>query len=229
MILRYVRSVLIAATLTAPSANACEVALALTVDISGSVDREEFRLQMDGLAGALRDPTVAEALVSKKASVMLVQWTGTSRQQLSINWRSMANYEAVEAMAKAVETTPRAWRNFSTAIGDALTFTSAFFDKVPDCKRKVIDVSGDGYSNEGATPLQIRRNLQQDGFTINGLAIEGSAEDLTGYYRDNVIAGNGSFVMTANTFEEYPIRIKQKLFREVTNQLAALEASRKRF
>jgi Ca-activated chloride channel family protein len=220
---------LIAAFLTVPSVQACEVALALTVDISGSVDKEEFRLQMDGLAGALRDPTVAEALVSKKASVMLVQWTGTSRQKRSISWRSMADYEAVETMAEAVEKAPRAWRNFSTAIGDALTFTSAFFDEVSECKRKVIDVSGDGYSNEGTTPIQIRSHLQQEGFTINGLAIEGSAEDLTGYYRDNVIAGNGSFVMTANTFEEYPIRIKQKLFREVTNQLAALGVPLKRF
>jgi Ca-activated chloride channel family protein len=201
---------------------ACEVALALTVDISGSVDREEYALQMNGLAGALRDPTVSEALVSRKAKLMLVQWTGTSRQIISVPWRQISDYDDVEAMAEAVEKAPRAWRNFSTAIGDALTFTSAQFEKVSDCKRKVIDVSGDGYSNEGVEPLGLRNLLAEDGFTINGLAIEGSADDLTSYYRDHVIAGNGSFVMTANTFDEYPKRIKQKLFREVTNQVASL-------
>lgn len=201
---------------------ACEVALALTVDISGSVDREEYALQMNGLAGALRDPTVSEALVSRKAKLMLVQWTGTSRQIISVPWRQISDYDDVEAMAEAVEKAPRAWRNFSTAIGDALTFTSAQFGKVSDCKRKVIDVSGDGYSNEGVEPLGLRNLLAEDGFTINGLAIEGSADDLTSYYRDHVIAGNGSFVMTANTFDEYPKRIKQKLFREVTNQVASL-------
>ncbi len=201
---------------------ACEVALALTVDISGSVDREEYALQMNGLAGALRDPTVSEALVSRKAKLMLVQWTGTSRQIISVPWKQISDYDDIEAMADAFEKAPRTWRNFSTAIGDALTFTSAQFEKVSDCKRKVIDVSGDGYSNEGVEPLGLRNLLAEDGFTINGLAIEGSADDLTSYYRDHVIAGNGSFVMTANTFDEYPKRIKQKLFREVTNQVATL-------
>lgn len=201
---------------------ACEVALALTVDISGSVDREEYALQMNGLAGALRDPTVSDALVARKAALLLVQWTGTSRQVVSLNWTRMNTHEDVESFAKKISQSPREWRNFSTAIGDALTFTSGQFGAVPDCKRKVIDVSGDGYSNEGVDPLAIRQHLIDDGFTINGLAIEGSAEKLTEYYRDFVIAGPKSFVMTANTFDEYPKRIKQKLFREVTNQIASL-------
>lgn len=210
-------------------AKACDVALALTVDISGSVNREEFRLQMDGLAGALRDPTIADALVEKKASIMLVQWTGTSRQVVSIPWRTMGTVEEVEAFAEKVERTNRHWNNYSTAIGDALSFTAGYFSEVENCERKVIDVSGDGYSNEGEDPLLVRARLEEQGFTINGLAIEGSAEDLTGHYRDNVIAGPGAFVMTANTFDEYPLRIRQKLFREVTNQFATLETRRKRF
>ena len=206
------------------SAKACEVALALTVDISGSVDRNEYALQMNGLAGALRDPTVSQALVARKAALMLVQWTGTSRQVVSLSWERMTTFEEVESFASKIENTPREWRNFSTAIGDALTFTSGQFEVVSDCKRKVIDVSGDGYSNEGVEPWAIRQNLVDDGFTINGLAIEGSSDNLTGYYRDFVIAGPKSFVMTANTFDEYPKRIKQKLFREVTNQIAGLKS-----
>lgn len=212
----------ISAMLTVSPAKACEVALALTVDISGSVDREEYALQMNGLAGALRDATVADALVERKAALILVQWTGTSRQVVSVPWARMNDLAAVEKMAKRIETSPREWRNFSTAIGDALTFTSSQFSQVTDCKRKVIDVSGDGYSNEGVEPLALRQHLVDDGFTINGLAIEGSSDNLTSYYRDHVIAGPRSFVMTANTFDEYPKRIKQKLFKEVTNQVATL-------
>ena len=205
------------------TARACEVALALTVDVSGSVDRQEYSLQMNGLAAALRDPTVSQALVGRKAAVMLVQWTGTSRQVISLNWQRMTTFEEVERFADAVASTPRKWRNFSTAIGDALTFTSGQFKSVSDCKRKVIDVSGDGYSNEGIEPHALHTHLVEDGFTINGLAIEGSSENLTQYYRDYVIAGPKSFVMTANTFDEYPKRIKQKLFKEVTNQIATLK------
>ncbi len=215
-------SLLISLLLTLSShAKACEVALALTVDISGSVDRKEYKLQMNGLAGALRDPTVAQALVTRKAALMLVQWTGTSRQVVSLNWQRMTDFDQVENFASKIETTPREWRNFSTAIGDALIFTSNKFAEVKKCKRKVIDVSGDGYSNEGIAPLAIRAQLVDAGFTINGLAIEGSSDNLTQYYFDHVIAGAKSFVMTANTFDEYPKRIKQKLFREVTNQVAS--------
>ncbi len=205
------------------TAKACEVALALTVDVSGSVDRQEYALQMNGLAGALRDPTVSQALVNRKAAFMLVQWTGTSRQVVSLPWQRMTSFEEVEEFADRAASAPRQWRNFSTAIGDALTFTSGQFEAVTDCKRKVIDVSGDGYSNEGIEPLALRRHLVEDGFTINGLAIEGSSDNLTKYYRDYVIAGPKAFVMTANTFDEYPKRIKQKLFREVTEQIAVLK------
>ncbi|WP_342774985.1 DUF1194 domain-containing protein [Litoreibacter halocynthiae] len=37
------------------SAQACELALVLAVDVSGSVDPGEYRLQMEGLGAALGD------------------------------------------------------------------------------------------------------------------------------------------------------------------------------
>ena len=43
--------------------SACDLALALAVDISGSVDPKEYDIQMQGLSAALRDGVVAEALV----------------------------------------------------------------------------------------------------------------------------------------------------------------------
>lgn len=204
------------------SVKACEVALALTVDVSGSVDRQEYALQMNGLAAALRDPTVADALVDAEAAVMLVHWTGSSRQAVMMPWRRITDLNQLEGMAVEVETTKRNWRNFSTAIGEALEFSAAQFSEVRDCKRKVIDVSGDGYSNEGIEPIAIRARLDNEGFTVNALSIEGSADNLTDYFWDNVVTGQGSFVMTANSFDEYPERIRQKLIREVTKKLASL-------
>ena len=43
----------------------------LAVDVPGSVDPEEYRVQMDGLAAALRDGIVADALVDQQAMVTL--------------------------------------------------------------------------------------------------------------------------------------------------------------
>lgn len=199
---------------------ACEIALVLAVDVSGSVDAQEYDIQMQGLALALRDGAVAEALVRGKARVALVQWTGSTRQQVTIPWREIRDFDAAGALAAEIAVTPRAWRHFSTAIGEALRTSAALFDQLPDCRRRVIDLSGDGYSNEGPDPATLKPHLRARNITVNALAIEGAEEDLTGYFYENVIAGPGAFVATANGYADYPDRIRQKLLRELTRQTA---------
>mgnify|MGYP001551645904 FL=1 len=204
-------------------AQACDLALVLAVDVSGSVDPQEYRIQMDGLAEALRDGIVAEALVDAQAWLTLVQWTGSSRQQTSISWAQMTTFDAVEAFAERVTQEPRLWRNYSTAIGEALHYSLASFDDIPDCRRKVIDVSGDGSSNEGLSPRDMHAALNAEKVTVNAVVIETDGEDLTGYFWENVITGEGAFVMTANGFADYPDRIRRKLQRETVRQLSDLD------
>lgn len=209
-------------TLLASPAPACDIALALAVDVSGSVDAQEYRIQMHGLADAIRHPTVAEALVLAQADLMLVQWTGDSRQSISLPWTRVEGYGAIEAIAAAIERAPRRWWQFSTAIGAALAFTRAQFEGTT-CRRRVIDVSGDGASNEGIAPTDLRTAFWQDGFTVNALAIEGSEPELTAYFWENVIAGEGAFVITADGFADYPEKIRLKLLREITEQFSSLD------
>lgn len=205
------------------SAAACDLALALAVDVSGSVDTREYRIQMDGLAHALRDPIISEALVRANARLMLVQWTGSSRQQVTVPWTVIDSFEAIDAFADAVANDKRVWRNFSTAIGEALLVTMEAFDAVPGCARHLIDVSGDGISNEGVEPASLRRDLKARNITVNAIAIEESEPDLTAYFFENVIMGNGAFVVTASGFRDYPERIRKKLLREVTEQTASAQ------
>ncbi len=211
----------VAAALAGP-APACDLALALAVDVSGSVDTEEYRLQMDGLAEALRDSVISEALVRGRAEILLVQWTGASRQQVTIPWTPVDSFEALEAFADRIATDPRLWRNYSTAIGEALRVTSAEFGAAGHCKRHLIDVSGDGMSNEGIEPGQLHADLLAAGITVNAIAIEQSEPDLTAYFFENVIVGEGAFVVTASTFADYPEQIRKKLLREVTRATASL-------
>jgi Ca-activated chloride channel family protein len=210
-------------SLAASPSEACGVALALTVDVSGSVDSYEYDLQMGGLAGALRDGLVADALIAEKAAVMVVHWSGQSRQSVVVPWTRVQSVKDAEVLADVVENVPRAWRNFSTGIGEALAFTANQFGPVSDCERFVIDVSGDGKSNEGAPPEDIKDALAAAGFVINGLSIEGETSQLTEYYRDNVIAGPNSFVLPSFGFLDYPEKIRKKLIREVTKQVSSLE------
>ena len=207
----------------APPAGACDLALLLAVDVSGSVSRDEFRIQADGLAAALRDGLVAEALLKAQARVALVQWSGTTRQEVTIPWVAIESDADLESLAARIETDQRRWRDYSTAIGEALILAEAQFADVADCDRRVIDVSGDGSSNEGQEPRDLHPALRAAGITVNALVIEGSEPDLDAYFWENVITGEGAFIVTANGFDEYPAAIRRKLIRETTEQLSMLD------
>lgn len=213
----------LAAALIAAPAAACETALVLAIDVSGSVDPQEFDLQMSGLAAALRDPTVRDALKTADARVSVLQWSGSSRQEIIAGWTRTATDDDIDALAATVEAAPRAFRHYSTAIGEALGTAAGLLGEIAGtCKRQVVDVSGDGESNEGAEVTRMRDALVRGGVTVNGLAIEIGEPGLTGYYRRNVIGGPGAFVLTAKDFEDYPRAIRRKLLRELTDKVVGL-------
>lgn len=204
------------------AAPACDVALVLAVDVSGSIDPLEFKVQQTGLAAALRDGAVVDALVTGEAAVAMLQWTGEGRQALSVPWMRVRSGAEAEQLARAVEVAPRRWDMYSTAIGDAMVASRQLFRDAPDCRRRIVDISSDGISNEGGAPSGARAILAGAGITVNALVIETDEIDLTAYFRKNVITGAGAFVVTANGFEDYPGRIRQKLIRELAVQVSGL-------
>ncbi|MEM7547357.1 MAG: DUF1194 domain-containing protein [Pseudomonadota bacterium] len=205
------------------SGKACEIALVLAIDVSGSVDPQEYRLQMDGLAQALGDTTVREALIRTEAHVAVMQWSGSSRQTVTVPWLGVTSDADVDRLRQDVIDAPRAYRHFSTAIGDALATAASLLGQIAGrCRRQVIDVSGDGISNEGVEVTRMRDALVRGGVAINGLAIEIGNDGLTGYYEQNVIGGPGAFVMTAHDFEDYPRAIRRKLLRELTDPVVEI-------
>ena len=98
--------------LAAPAASACDIALMLAVDVSGSVDADEFRIQMDGLAAALTDRSIAAALVASKAELALMQWTGTGRHSVVLSGTKIEDPADVYAVAVQLAPAPRLWRDF---------------------------------------------------------------------------------------------------------------------
>jgi len=223
--MRRLAVITLAIMLAAAPARACKVALVLAVDVSGSVDNAEYRIQMQGLAAGLRDGAVSEALVADAAALTVLHWTGSSRQDVVVPWTRITGFGALEDFARRVETAPRRWRNFSTAIGEALVFSAARFDAVPDCARRVIDISGDGSSNEGIEPGTARPELTRRGITVNALVIEGAEPMMTEYFWEHVITGPGAFVITANGYDDYPARMRRKLLREVAKQVSGRPAA----
>jgi Ca-activated chloride channel family protein len=220
------KSILLSVLFWAPAPIlACDLALVLAVDVSGSVDRAEYRTQMQGLATGLRDGIVADALVDQSSKVTLIQWSGSSRQHQTIPWVEINSYADVIGLSDKIADDPRMWRNFSTAIGEALGASLEALEDVADCTLEVIDVSGDGVSNEGVEPRSLHAKLKAQNIIVNGLAIETDQTDLTAYFYENLIVGEGAFVVTANGFENYPAQIRRKLQRETAKRTSALVQS----
>ena len=212
---------LLASAIAVPAAG-CELALLFAVDVSGSVDRGEYAVQMQGLAEGLRDPVVAEALVRGEAVLALMQWTGSSRQDLSVPWTRIGGEADLEAFAARIGTLPRMWTEYSTAIGQALTFGLGVFDAAPACRRRVMDISSDGRNNEGSEPADVRAEMDSLAITVNALVIRGDDAGLPQYFAENVITGGNAFVVTAEDYDEYPERMRRKLRRETERQISSL-------
>jgi Ca-activated chloride channel family protein len=202
------------------AAKPCELELVLAVDSSGSINRREYKLQMRGLADAFRSTDIIHliASTSRRGDVFMtvMHWSGEPHQAQIVPWTRLHDEPSVLAFADAIDASPRQFLNYSTAIGNALEFSRGLFTIRPNtCRRRVIDVSGDGPNNEGQDVGPIRATLVSEGVTINGLVVIGDEENLDDYYRFEVIGGNGAFLMTANTFDDYPDAIRRKLLREI--------------
>ncbi len=203
--------------LAAPPALACETALLLSIDVSGSIDGGEYLLQTEGLAAALTDPEVAEALVRGQVALSVVQWSGIDQQAVVLPWQRMLTSRAVTRFARDAAGLRRAFYGSDTAVGQGLRFATSQFAAVSDCARRVIDISGDGQENAGFTDSAARAEAMDQGLMINAIAIEepGPASPITSYYRRWIITPGG-FVVTARGLQDYAETLRLKLLRELT-------------
>jgi Ca-activated chloride channel family protein len=199
------------------AAPACETALLLAIDISGSIDAGEYALQVQGLADALEDAAIREELLRGQVALAVVQWSGVGRQALVLPWRRMLSPAEIDRFAAAARALPRAFTASDTAVGEAIAFAAAQFAAVSDCRRRVIDISGDGPENAGFTVGRERRTAERAGIEINAVAIEdmGASAPISAFYRRWVIT-RGGFVITARGLADYPRAIREKLLRELS-------------
>jgi hypothetical protein len=196
-----------------------ELELVLAVDASSSVTGWEFNLQMMGLAGAFRDPAVQGAVRAagdNGIAVALVQWSGRDRQILAVDWTAIRDASGAEEFAAEIDATPRFITGGSTAIGNAIKFSTELIEYNRfDGRRRVIDVSGDGRTNQGVQTKKYRDNAVSKAITVNGLTILNEDPSVDAYYRSAVIGGNGAFLVTATDYKDFARSIRLKLIREI--------------
>lgn len=193
---------------------AFSMALVLAIDVSSSIDIGEYKFQTHGLADALLDPEIMDVLALHQVALSVVQWSGAGEGDLLVPWRRMSSYGEAQDFSVRVRDMPRKWEASNTAVGDAIAFSAAQFDRVSDCARKVIDVSGDGSSNAGLNAGIESRKAGAAGIEINGIAIDIVGAAITAFYTRFVITSDG-FVITSRGFSDYPRSIREKLLREL--------------
>lgn len=195
-------------------------ALVLLVDVSGSIDDDEYALQRQGIAQAFRDPAVVRAIWNQPYGAMaitIIEWSST--QVIVLPWVIVNDAGSAEAFASTASTIKRS-SSGGTYIGDALVFALAAFDSCPCTpSRRVIDISGDGASNGGRIGVEHARDTAVEaGVTINGLPIRDPTEaNVVDHYREHVIGGMGSFVAEANGFADFARALRHKLVLEIAD------------
>lgn len=207
----------------------CRQALALGLDVSGSVDLHEYRLQLDGLVAALNDPEItATLLVEPQApvSIFIYEWSGSDDQSVLVPWTAITSRTILDQISTALAQTERRPASPSTALGVAMEFGVRALAERPECWKHTLDISGDGTSNFGIRPRDLKDWVFDRNVTVNALVIGADApasgdqrqsdiSELSSYFRAEVIVGEDAFVQTALGFEGYAEAMTLKLKKEL--------------
>jgi Protein of unknown function (DUF1194) len=213
------------------AAVAVDVELVLAVDVSKSIDDQEFELQRRGYADAFRDRRVVNVIrggAEQRIAVTFVEWSGADAQAVIVGWTLINDAASAAAFADKVLAAKRPSAAGWTSISAAVDFSVPLFDDNGfEGQRRLIDISGDGINNQGRPVTEARDAAVARGVVINGLAILNDRTDglpggfspaeswVDDFYLTYVIGGPGAFLLTTNDFTDFPRAVITKLVREI--------------
>ena len=214
---------------------AVDAAIVLAADVSRSIDDDEFALERRGYADAIRSQQFIDAISTGPhgaIALAYIEWAGDGEERVVADWAVIRNLADARAFAAAMTAAPRSYLG-RTAIGAAIDFSFALFaESAFETSRRVIDVSGDGTSNQGRLVTEARDAAVGAGAVINGLAIFNKKAAMMGgylamhtnppgglaqYYRENVIGGPGAFVVPIDDFRTFGEAMMRKLVNEIAD------------
>jgi len=156
------------------AADTVDAAVVLAADVSSSINDEEFGLQRHGYATAITSARLLEAIRSGPhgaIALCFVEWAGRKEQKVVVGWAVIRNDADARKFTEALLAAPRSYLGL-TAIGSAIDFAMNELDESGlAAGRRVIDVSGDGTSNQCRSVTDARDAALNAGVVINGLAI----------------------------------------------------------
>lgn len=196
---------------------ACDLSLILALDVSASISAQEYRLQQEGIASALTDPAVTQAVTALGGLwINAFEWSGSRHQYEQLGWSFVEDADGLASVAAIIRDAPRRAKDFPTSLGFALGHALNQMARAPErCRRRVIDVSSDGDTNDGFPPESAYRAHDMADVTVNALVITKENQALVDYYYEEVIWGSKAFVEVANQYTDYEDAMRRKLLREI--------------
>ena len=197
---------------------ACALALILLVDVSGSVTEENYNLQRTGIADSFKDHSVQRAIEAQPGGVAITLMEWSSDTFVVIPWTVLKTNHDINKFSERVTAAKKTNSNL-TALGFALSQALDYMNEAPCVpERRVIDISGDGPSNEKEEPDRSKDRAIQEGVVINGLPIITIVyPEVVEYYRDRVITPDG-FLVEATDFEDFFKSMRRKLITEIAKK-----------
>lgn len=244
LLLAAVASIAAVGLVMGASSEEVDTALIVAIDVSNSVDETRYKLQMEGIAQALEDPGVIEAIVGgAKGGILFSLVTWSDQPTVNLPWTHIASEADAKAAARKVRALPRQGGEFTCMARMMRVVSDKIVPQIPAKAAKVVlDISGDGRDNcNSQEPIeQVREELVKYGVTVNGLPIlagdgpemvtpgaapsaqsylpeKRSADPLEQWFIDNVKGGPGSFVLPANGYSDFGRAIRQKFVLEVSD------------
>lgn len=207
----------------AQAATEVDLQLVIAVDISASMDAEEFAIQRAGYVAALRHPDfirAATAGVNGRIALAYFEWAGDVFRPSEIGWRLIDGTASAFAFADALEGRKQVTFR-GTSIAAAIRHGAGMVAASPyRAWRSVIDISGDGPNNSGPPVAPARDAAVAAGITVNGLPIlirpSATYGPLDRYYGVCVTGGPGAFVLPVSAAGEFATAIRRKLIMEVS-------------
>ena len=204
--------------LRSPVAAAADVALVLAADSSGSVSDQDIDLQFQGYAEAITNSTFLNAVRSGRhgrIALAFFAWSSDEAQELLVPWILIDGNSTARQFATTLLQAPWPMPGY-TSISSAIDYAGRL---LAECEfpsdRWVIDISGDGFNNDGRAVTEARDEAITAGITINGLPVVRGERTIADYYAKNVVGGPGAFVLVAHDIASFRTAVLRKLLTEI--------------
>ncbi len=191
-----------------------DIELSLVADVSGSVSGSQYSLQMNGYASAFESTQLHNVIATAPygVAVNLIQFSGSSAE--SIPWTLITDAASANAFAGQIRSAARLFSGSTSVDSGVNTGTSGINSNNYDGDRKIILVSGDGYSGSSGSA---RDNALANGIdTVTGIVIGDASGNIKDDYEQNVVGGPNSAVASAPTFQDFEAEILRLLTFQIT-------------